>query len=148
MNETPTIAVSRPRRNLRGRIAAAFGITNASRKELLAKAVDKPADDQATYWFLLAVSTGMSTLGLVLGSGAVVIGAMLVAPLMTPIVELALSLLVGASYLLLRSLVRIGVSVLFVSGAAALITLLSWYSTGSSMVIILHSPLLSSLSAE
>ncbi|MBP7148715.1 MAG: DUF389 domain-containing protein [Acidobacteria bacterium] len=123
MDSTTTATVSRPRRDLRARIGAAFGVTRESRAELLARAVDKPADDAATYWFLLAVSTGMSTLGLVLGSGAVVIGAMLVAPLMTPIVELALALLVGASYLLLRSLVRIGVSVVFVAGTAALITL-------------------------
>jgi len=51
------------------------------------------------------------------------IGAMLVAPLMTPIVELALALLVATSDLLLRSLVRSGVSVVFVAGSAALITL-------------------------
>lgn len=65
---------------------------------------------------------GIATLGLVLDSTGVVIGAMLVAPLMGPIVHLALGLVVSSPRLVLYSLSRVVSSVIFVVLAAALIT--------------------------
>jgi uncharacterized hydrophobic protein (TIGR00271 family) len=63
-------------------------------------------------------------LGLVVGSSAVVIGAMLIAPLMGPILELAMGLAAGSPFLVLHSAGRIGRSVIVAVGGAALITLL------------------------
>lgn len=108
---------------LRRRIGKTLGITDETRTEALSSMLVKPTDDTATYWFQLMMSTGMATLGLVLGSVAVVIGAMLVAPLMTPIVELAMAQVVGASMLLLRALIRIVLSVAAVALASMFITL-------------------------
>lgn len=56
------------------------------------------------FFFLVAVSTLIAGLGLVMNSTAVVIGAMLVAPLMTPILGLALALVNGEASLLGKAL--------------------------------------------
>jgi uncharacterized hydrophobic protein (TIGR00271 family) len=66
---------------------------------------------------------GIATFGLVLGSTAVVIGAMLVSPLMGPIVELGMGFAVGSSLLVLRSALRVLLSIAGVVTGAALITL-------------------------
>lgn len=74
------------------------------------------------YWLQLFLAMGIATLGLVLDSTGVVIGAMLVAPLMGPIVQLALGLVVSSPRLVLYSLSRVGSSIVFVVLSAALIT--------------------------
>lgn len=55
------------------------------------------------FYMMVAASTGIATLGLVQNSTAVVIGAMLVAPLMTPIFGIALSLIRGDAVLFGRA---------------------------------------------
>ena len=50
---------------------------------------------------LICFSTALAALGLMLNSSAVIIGAMLVAPLMTPILGAALSLIQGNRVLML-----------------------------------------------
>ncbi|MGC8839313.1 MAG: DUF389 domain-containing protein [Anaerolineae bacterium] len=47
------------------------------------------------YFVLIALSSIIATLGLVQGSAAVIIGAMLVAPLMTPILAISLGIVLG-----------------------------------------------------
>lgn len=75
------------------------------------------------YWIQLFLSMGIATLGLVLDSTAVVIGAMLVSPLMGPILELGMGFAVGSSLLTLRAALRVGLSVAVVIGSAALLVL-------------------------
>lgn len=77
------------------------------------------ARDRVGYWFLLALSTGIATLGLVLGSTGVVIGAMLVSPLMAPLVELGMGLAIGSPILVVRSFLRTVGSVVAVISASA-----------------------------
>lgn len=75
------------------------------------------------YWTFLLLSMSIATLGLAMDSTTVVIGAMLVSPLMGPIVEFAMGLVVGSPVLTVRSTIRIVGSVLLVILGAALITL-------------------------
>jgi uncharacterized hydrophobic protein (TIGR00271 family) len=75
------------------------------------------------YWTFLLLSMSIATLGLAMDSTTVVIGAMLVSPLMGPIVEFAMGLVVGSPVLTVRSLVRIVGSIVLVVLGAALITL-------------------------
>lgn len=75
------------------------------------------------YWTFLMLSMSIATLGLAMDSTTVVIGAMLVSPLMGPIVEFAMGLVVGSPVLTVRSLIRILGSVVLVVAGAALITL-------------------------
>src|SRR5688572_13990747 len=86
--------------------------------------LERNANEATSYWLQLVVSIGIATLGLVLGSAAVIIAAMLVAPLMGPIIALAMGLATGTPFLVLRSLGRILLSVIVAVGGAALITVL------------------------
>lgn len=118
MTSTPSF-----RRRLQDGIASAFGLTPDARVTLVGDALDRGTRDSATYWLQLLLAMAIATFGLVLGSTAVVIGAMLVSPLMGPIVELGLGLAVGSPLLVLRSVVRTGTSIVVVIAAAAALTL-------------------------
>jgi uncharacterized hydrophobic protein (TIGR00271 family) len=88
----------------------------------------RDANEAMSYWLQLSVAVGIATLGLVVGSTAVVIGAMLIAPLMGPIVALAMGLATGSPFLVLRSAGRILLSVtLALAGAAAITVLLPFH---------------------
>ncbi len=104
------------------RLLHLLGNTQEGRAPLVASMLRRDASEATSYWLQLVVSVGIATLGLVVGSTAVVIGAMLVAPLMSPIVGLAMGLAAGSPFLVLRSAGRIGLSVLVAVGGAALIT--------------------------
>lgn len=108
------------------RIGALFGVSAPRRHDVLASMLRATHDraERVGYWFQLALATGIATLGLVLDSTGVVIGAMLVAPLMGPIVQLAMGLVIGSSELVLRAAARVGVSVVAVVGGAGALTLL------------------------
>ena len=75
------------------------------------------------YWIQLFLSMGIATLGLVLDSTAVVIGAMLVSPLMGPIIELGMGFAVGSSLLVLQALLRVAISIVVVIAGAAVLVL-------------------------
>ena len=55
------------------------------------------------YWLEIIFSAGIATFGLVLNSPAVIIGAMLISPLMGPIMATGLSLAVGDLYLSIKA---------------------------------------------
>ena len=74
------------------------------------------------FFILLISSAVIATLGLVSNSTAVVIGAMIVAPLMDPILSLAFGLAVSDGKLMRRSAVTIGFGVFAVVGTACLIS--------------------------
>jgi uncharacterized hydrophobic protein (TIGR00271 family) len=69
--------------------------------------VRREVEDMSTpvrsYFVLVVLSTAIASYGLLAGSTAVVIGAMLVAPLMGPIFGVALGLITGSRRLLFRS---------------------------------------------
>ena len=74
------------------------------------------------FFILLISSAVIATLGLISNSTAVVIGAMIVAPLMDPILSLAFGLAVSDGRLIRRSAVTVGFGVLAVVGTASLIS--------------------------
>ncbi|WP_437665214.1 DUF389 domain-containing protein [Sorangium sp. So ce1182] len=106
------------------RIAAAFGIAPEAREAIVRGMLDRSARGAAGYWLQLLLAMGIASLGLVLGSGAVVIGAMLISPLMGPIVELGMGLAIGSPFLALRSFTRVAFSIVTVVTGAALLTLM------------------------
>ncbi|MEO6527028.1 MAG: DUF389 domain-containing protein [Gemmatimonadaceae bacterium] len=105
------------------RIAFALGVDEHHRTHTVAIMLANNARRAPGYWIQLLLATGIATLGLVLNSTAVVIGAMLVSPLMGPIVELGMGLAVGSALLVMRAGVRVGMSVAVAVGFAALLTL-------------------------
>ena len=74
------------------------------------------------FFILLISSAVIATLGLISNSTAVVIGAMIVAPLMDPILSLAFGLAVSDGRLIRRSAVTVGFGVLAVVGTASLLS--------------------------
>jgi len=70
------------------------------------------------YFFMLVLSVMMATFGLLAGSEAVVIGAMLLAPLLAPIMGLALGTSMSHHPLIVRSLSTIAWSIVIAVSAA------------------------------
>lgn len=109
---------------LQDHLGALLGCGPTAREPLVATMMRRDAREATSYWFQLVVAVGIATLGLVLGSTAVVIGAMLVAPLMGPIVHLGMGLATGSPYLVLRSGLRVAMSIAFATSSSAMLTLL------------------------
>lgn len=121
-------------------VASAFGLSPEARQQVVHAALDRGTRDSAIYWLQLFLAMTIATLGLVLGSTAVVIGAMLVSPLMSPIVELGLGLAVGSPLLVLRSVVRTTASIVAVIVIAALLTLMLPFHEVTSEIAARTSP--------
>lgn len=117
-------AIRELERRFQGAALRSLGLVPSDRDRVVEIMFDRRRRDAASYWLQLLLSMGIATVGLVLGSTAVVIGAMLIAPLMGPIVELGMALVVGSPVLTIRSFGRMMASVLAVIGGAALLTLL------------------------
>jgi uncharacterized hydrophobic protein (TIGR00271 family) len=109
---------------MQDRLVYLLGTDVEGRSELVASMLRRDKRESIAYWLQLCVSVGIATLGLVVGSSAVVIGAMLVAPLMAPIVALAMGLAARSPFLVLRTAGRIALSVAIAVGGAAGTTLL------------------------
>jgi uncharacterized hydrophobic protein (TIGR00271 family) len=71
---------------------------------------ERSQTDWIRFYILLAISVVMATVGLYRNSVAVVIAAMLVAPLMSPILDVASALVMGWMLRVLRLLLAIGVA--------------------------------------
>jgi uncharacterized hydrophobic protein (TIGR00271 family) len=119
MNRTPSPHVE----SVPDRLLRLLGKRSEGRAELVLRMVHREPSETTSYWLELVVAVGIATLGLVVASKAVIIGAMLIAPLMGPIVGLALGLASGSPLLVLRSSGRILLSVAVAVGGAAAITL-------------------------
>ncbi|MEO5589756.1 MAG: DUF389 domain-containing protein, partial [Gemmatimonadaceae bacterium] len=105
------------------RFSTALGVSRGTRIDTVAKMLENNARRAPGYWLQLFLATGIATLGLVLGSTAVVIGGMLVSPLMGPVVELGMGFTVGSSILVIRAFIRVLLSVISVIAVAALISM-------------------------
>jgi uncharacterized hydrophobic protein (TIGR00271 family) len=81
------------------------------------------------YWLGIIFSAGIAALGLVLNSPAVIIGAMLISPLMGPIMATGLALAAGDLYLAAKALVNLTASVsLAIAISAFIVWLLPFHS--------------------
>ncbi len=99
--------------------------TAERRRQILAElAITAPAEWRFRYAFMLTMSVVIAVLGLVANSAAVVIGAMLVAPLMTPIMAAAAASAMGWPKRALSSAFTIVVSAAYCVGLAWLLTAL------------------------
>lgn len=68
------------------------------------EAISRPS---FAFYFMLALASGIATLGLLENSAATIIGAMIVAPLMNPILALAYALIAGQQKWGMRSLITV-----------------------------------------
>jgi uncharacterized hydrophobic protein (TIGR00271 family) len=75
------------------------------------------------YIVLLTLATIIATYGVISGSTATVIGAMIIAPLMTPIMASTLAIVIGSASRMSRSVMLVVVSVLYVIGLAIVLSI-------------------------
>jgi uncharacterized hydrophobic protein (TIGR00271 family) len=90
------------------------------RQEVVIQEIDYGCQPGTRFYALVATSTLIACLGLIANSTAVIIGAMLVAPLMTPIFGISLSLVRGEGLMLGRAIRAEIMGVVVAVGLAAL----------------------------
>ncbi|MDQ6887950.1 MAG: TIGR00341 family protein [Gemmatimonadota bacterium] len=118
---TPDPLTARARRALSGMV----GWLNADdRRAIFDESAGGATDTGASYWLVLLLAGSIALLGLALNSAAVVIGAMLIAPLLAPVVGLAMALAIGDGRLAVQTAVAVLVSTVAVIATAALLTVL------------------------
>jgi uncharacterized hydrophobic protein (TIGR00271 family) len=99
-----------------------FSYASEERFHDLFPALREDARLNSIYLVLMVLSTGLATVGLYLNSASVIIGAMLLAPLMSPIVSLSMGILRGNVRLFKNSIGKIIIGVIIALLSSALIT--------------------------
>jgi uncharacterized hydrophobic protein (TIGR00271 family) len=105
----------------RDRLAAQMGVDEQRKTEVYLEISQAATLTDTTYWLQIIFAAGIATLGLVLNSPAVIIGAMLISPLMGPILSLGLALAAGDFILLARGIANITLSCSVAIGFAVLL---------------------------
>lgn len=128
MSATEELAATQGRgaeKSWRDRLAARFGVGGVEKEELYKDIYRSASLRDPVYWLQVLFSAGIATLGLVLNSPAVIIGAMLISPLMNPILASGLALAAGDLILGVRAALSLLLSCLLaVSFAVLLVRLL------------------------
>ncbi len=107
------------------------------------QAVEPGSIPDLSFHFMLASAAVLATLGLLANSAAVIIGAMIVAPLMSPIISMSYGIVAGRMALTLRSLLTIVTGTLLTIGLAFVFTeLVGWKIAGSEIVARMRPSLL------
>lgn len=108
---------------LRNHIARLLQVSGERKSTVYAEVWQGTEISSLNYWLQTVFSIGIATLGLIISSPAVVIGAMLISPLMGPIVANGLALALGDFYLGIKSLISLALSIL---GSVLLSALITW----------------------
>ena len=101
-----------------------LGLRWWDRPTLFRETAEAATDTDLPFWSVLLLSGAIATLGLALDATAVVIGAMLVAPLLGPLLGLSLALAVGDGRLALQTALTILLGAVGVIALAALLTVI------------------------
>jgi len=96
-------------------------ISGRDRAEIFRESAGSATTVGPAYWIVLTLSSAIAALGLALDSSAVIIGAMLIAPLLAPVIGLGLALAVGDGRLALEVALIVLVSTCAVIVAGALL---------------------------
>jgi uncharacterized hydrophobic protein (TIGR00271 family) len=109
---------------IRERIQELLGIPAEAKPKVYVQVYESAEFASLNYGMELLLSAGIATLGLVLNSPAVVIGAMLVSPLMGPILAAGLALAASDVYLGIKCVINLALSVV---SAVLFSALLVWF---------------------
>ena len=97
---------------LRKWLAESLGVTETKKEEIYLQVSRSASLTDFSYWLQVLFSAGIATLGLALNSPAVIIGAMLISPLMGPILASGLALATGDFVLAARAAINLFMSCL------------------------------------
>lgn len=110
-------------------------ISDADKASAVSSIIEDATPD-FDFFYLIILSVLMASFGLLAGSEAIVIGSMLLAPIMGPVLALALGVSMSNHSLMMRSLSTLGRSTLIaIAASAAAALLFSFGSFGSSEVV-------------
>jgi uncharacterized hydrophobic protein (TIGR00271 family) len=109
--------------SIRIQIARLLQISDEQKPIIYAQVLQGTDVAGLNYWLQIVFSIGIATLGLIINSPAVVIGAMLISPLMEPIIANGLALALGDFYLGIKSVICLVSSIL---GSVFLSALITW----------------------
>ncbi|UKP00220.1 DUF389 domain-containing protein [Nostoc sp. UHCC 0870] len=102
-----------------------LGVSQARKEQVYLDICSSISLEDASYWIQVLFAAGIATLGLVLNSPAVIIGAMLISPLMGGILANGLALAAGDVVLAMRALLNLLLScALAIAFAVLLVSLL------------------------
>jgi uncharacterized hydrophobic protein (TIGR00271 family) len=132
-----------PRPVFRSRIEHLLAVDQESKPKVYLQVFDAAEVFSLNYALELLLSAGIATFGLVLDSPAVVIGAMLISPLMGPILAGGLALAAADIYLGIKALLSVALSsVCAILFAAALVWLVPFHSPTQEILARTHPNLL------
>jgi uncharacterized hydrophobic protein (TIGR00271 family) len=113
-----------------GRFQAWLRIDPAAKPGVYRSVFETAEISNFSYWLEIFLSAGIATFGLVQSSPAVIIGAMLISPLMGPIMATGLALAIGDLYLGIKALLNLVASVMAsIAFSGLLVWLLPFHST-------------------
>lgn len=110
-------------------------IKHRDRSRVYAQVYQTAEISNLSYWLEIVFSAGIAALGLVINSPAVIIGAMLISPLMGPIMATGLGLAAGDLYLAIKAIANLIASIALAVGLSAFIVwLLPFHSITSEIL--------------
>jgi len=126
MNQTEPTKITEPTRasHFRDLFAKSLGVRPERKEEIYLEINNSATLRDISYWLQIFFSAGIATLGLVLNSPAVIIGAMLISPLLGPILAAGLAFAAGDIVLGVRAIVTLALSCLAAIAIAVLLVAL------------------------
>lgn len=125
------------------RIERALRVNAQTKGSVYATVYESAEISSLRYWLAIVFSSGIATLGLVENSPAVIIGAMLISPLMGPIMSAGLALAVGDLYLGIKAAINLALSIAVSVGlAAVLVWVLPFHTATGEILSRIHPNLL------
>ena len=119
------------------RLRSLFQPLPIDRRQEVLDELEQSSSPGFDYFLLVVLSCSIATFGLLTNSAAVIIGAMLVAPLMAPILGLSLASLVGEQRIFRRAVIALVEGVIL---ATILSTLLGWLAQVLPFDILIEIP--------
>lgn len=121
-----------------------FSDINEKNKEEAIDSLIKDSAPKASFFFLVVMSVLMASFGLLLNNSSVIIGSMLLAPILSPILSMGLGITLGDNKLIKQSGYTILKSLLYSIGLSAATTWLLWSVVGGNELrTVLNSEILS-----
>ncbi|MFH1430630.1 MAG: DUF389 domain-containing protein [Candidatus Uhrbacteria bacterium] len=102
-----------------------FQSVNEQDKQAAVEKLITASTPRQDFFLMIVLAVAMATLGLLMDSAAVVIGSMLIAPILYPILGLAMGVVMSDARLIRRSFATVLKSGILAIGAGAIITLLA-----------------------
>ena len=117
------------------RLQAWLRVNPSAKPKVYRQVFETTSINSVSYWLEIFFSAGIGTFGLVENSPAVIIGAMLISPLMGPIMASGLALAVGDLYLGIKAIMNLLLSItISIAFSGFLVWLLPFHSATSEII--------------